>query len=116
MLIKKAGDILYSEITPKDIYMNRRKFLAGVAAATGAATLGARSVSEWLEPPHVFADETSKLGPLAKSPFSTDEMQTPSKDATHYNNYYEFGTDKSDPSRNATKFVTSPWAFPLKAK
>src|SRR5260370_32341020 len=116
MLIKKAGAIRYWEITPKDIYMNRGKFLAGVAAATGAATLGARSVSDWFEPVHVFADETSKLGPLAKSPFSTDEMQTPSKDATHYNNYYEFGTDKSDPSRNATKFVTSPWSVSVEGE
>src|SRR5689334_9169708 len=110
MLIKKPGDIPYSEVTPKDVYMNRRKFLTGVAAATGAATLGARAVSDWLEPARVFADEPTKLGPLAKSPFSTDEPQTPEKDATHYNNYYEFGTDKPDPARNATKFVTSPWS------
>src|ERR1700739_1122753 len=109
MLIKKVGDIPYSEITPKSVYMDRRKFLAGVAAATGAATLGARSVSDWLQPARVLADET-KLGPLAKSPFSTDEPQTSVKDVTHYNNYYEFGTDKSDPARNATKFVTSPWS------
>ena len=73
MLIKKPGDIPHSEVTPKSVYMNRRNFLAGVAAATGAATLGARSVSDWLEPARVFADET-KLGPLVKSPFSTSEM------------------------------------------
>ena len=109
MLIKKPGDIPYSEVTPKAVYMNRRKFLAGVAMATGAATLGARSVSEWLEPKSVLADE-AKLGPLAKSPFSTTEPQTPFKDVSTYNNYYEFGTDKGDPSRNATKFVTSPWS------
>ena len=115
MLIKKPGDLPYSEVTPKDIYMNRRKFLAGVAAATGTATLGARSVSEWLDPGTVLADET-KLGPLAKGPFSTDEMQTPAKDATHYNNYYEFGTDKADPSRNATKFVTSPWSVSVEGE
>src|SRR5256885_2991924 len=115
MLIKKASDIPYSEVTPKSVYMNRRKFMAGVAAATGAATLGARSVSSWLEPAHVFADGT-KLGPLAKSAFSTDEPQTPIKDVTHYNNYYEFGTDKSDPARNATKFVTSPWSVAVEGE
>ena len=115
MLIKKSGDIRYSEITPKSVYMDRRKFLAGVAAATGAATLGARSVSDWLEPARVHADET-KLGPLAKSPFSTDEPQTSVKDVTHYNNYYEFGTDKSDPARNATKFVTSPWSVSVEGE
>ena len=91
MLIKKASDIPYSEITPKAVYMNRRKFLAGVAAATGAVTLAARPVSEWLEPQSVLADGT-KLGPLAKSSYSTTEPVTPVKDVTHYNNYYEFGT------------------------
>jgi sulfoxide reductase catalytic subunit YedY len=115
MLIKKSGDIRYSEITPKSVYMNRRKFLAGVAAATGAATLGARSVSEWLEPAHVLADDT-KLGPLVKSPYSTDEMQTPAKDATHYNNYYEFGTGKGDPASNSKNFVTIPWTVSVEGE
>ena len=115
MLIKKPSDIPYSEITPKSVYMNRRKFLAGVAAATGAATLGARSVSDWLEPRSVLADQT-KLGPLAKSPFSTSEPQTPLKDVSTYNNYYEFGTDKSDPARNATKFVTTPWSVTVEGE
>src|SRR5579864_4329218 len=106
MLIKKSSDIPYSEVTPKAVYMNRRKFLAGVAAA-GAATLAARPVSEWLDPKTVRADGT-KLEPLVKSPFSSSEPQTPYKDVTHYNNYYEFGTDKGDPAKNATHFVTSP--------
>src|SRR5690348_13944438 len=109
MLIRKPSDIPYSEVTPKSVYMNRRKFLTGVAAVTGAAAIGAGAASEWLKPAAVSADET-KLGPLVKSPFSTSEMQTPYKDVTHYNNYYEFGTDKGDPARNATHFVTSPWS------
>ena len=115
MLIKKTSDIPYSEITPKSVYMNRRKFLAGVAAATGAATLAARPVSEWLEPQTVRADGT-KLGPLAKSPYSTSETVTPVKDVTHYNNYYEFGTDKSDPAKYSTKFVTSPWSVSVEGE
>jgi sulfoxide reductase catalytic subunit YedY len=109
MLIKKGSDIPYSEITPKSVYMNRRKFLTGVAAATGAAAIGAGAASDLLKTPTVFAD-TSKLGPLAKSPFSTSEPQTPMQDATHYNNYYEFGTDKDEPAKYSTKFVTSPWS------
>ncbi len=59
MLIKKSSDIPYSEVTPKAVYMNRRKFLAGVAAATGAATLAARPVSGWLDPQSVRADGTN---------------------------------------------------------
>ena len=115
MLIKKPSDIPYSEVTPKAVYMNRRKFLAGVAAATGAATLAARPVAGWLESESVFAAETP-LAPLVKSPFSSSEPQTPFKDATHYNNYYEFGTDKSDPARNATKFQTSPWSVSVEGE
>src|SRR5207253_7710897 len=97
------------------VYMNRRKFLVGVAAATGAVTLAARSVSDSFEPAQVFADE-SKLGPLAKSPFSTDEPPTPAKDVESYNNYYEFGTGKNDPARNATKFVTLPWSVSVEGE
>jgi len=115
MLIKKPSDIPYSEITPKAVYMNRRKFLAGVAAATGAATLAARPVAGWLESEPVFAAETP-LATLVKSPFSSSEPKTPIKDATHYNNYYEFGTDKSDPARNATKFQTSPWSVSVEGE
>jgi len=115
MLIKKPSDIPYAEVTPKAVYMNRRKFLAGVAAATGAATLAARPVAGWLDSEPVFAAETP-LAPLVKSPFSSSEPQTPIKDATHYNNYYEFGTDKSDPARNATKFQTSPWSVAVEGE
>ena len=44
-----------------------------------------------------------------KSPFSTDEAKTPYEAVTTYNNFYEFGTQKDQPARNATKFVTRPW-------
>jgi methionine sulfoxide reductase catalytic subunit len=115
MLIKKPSDIPYSEVTPKAVYMNRRTFLAGVAAATGAATLAARPIANWLESTPVFAADTP-LAPSVKSPFSSSEPQTPYKDVTHYNNYYEFGTDKSDPARNATKFQTSPWSVSVEGE
>ena len=115
MLIKRSKHIPYSEITPKSVYMNRRKFLAGMAAATGAAAIGARAGSEWLNPTRVFADQT-KLGPLVKSPFSSSEPQTPQQDATHYNNYYEFGTDKDELAKYSTKFVTSPWSVSVEGE
>jgi sulfoxide reductase catalytic subunit YedY len=44
-----------------------------------------------------------------KGKYDTDEKQTPYEDITHYNNYYEFGIDKGDPSQNATKFKSTPW-------
>src|SRR5260370_36227615 len=67
-------------------FMNRRKFLAGVAAATGAATLGARSISDWLAPRRGLARGSSKLGALAERAVSSHDMPTTCKDRTHYHN------------------------------
>ena len=105
MLIGKPSDIPYSEITPKRLYLNRRKFLAEAAAA-GAVAAGA-GVLDLLSPRVAMA--TTRLNNLVKSPFSTTEPQTPYKDVTHYNNFYEFGTDKGDPAEYAQNFRTSPW-------
>jgi len=105
MLIGKPSDIPYSEITPKRLYLNRRKFLAEAAAA-GAVAAGA-GVLDLLSPRVAMA--TTRLNNLVKSPFSTTEPQTPYKDVTHYNNFYEFGTDKGDPAEYAQNLRTSPW-------
>jgi methionine sulfoxide reductase catalytic subunit len=93
MLIQKPG-ICRSEITPKEAYLNRRTFLAAAAGlALGAIDAGAE-----------------KLTNLQKSPLSTSgEQVTPMRDVTTYNNFYEFGTGKSDPSRNAGKLKIAPW-------
>jgi sulfoxide reductase catalytic subunit YedY len=93
MLIKKPADIPYSEITPKDIYWNRRKFLAAVPAAF----LGARTLLAG-----------NKL-PVTKSKYTVDEKINSFQDVSTYNNYYEFGTDKGDPAGYAKNFKTSPW-------
>jgi methionine sulfoxide reductase catalytic subunit len=108
MLIKKPSDIPYSEVTPKSLYMNRRKFLAGAAATAGAVTLAARPMASWLEAKPVFASGM-KLEGAVKSPYSTSEKMTPYKDVTNYNNYYEFSTDKYAPARLAQNFKTRPW-------
>ena len=100
MLIKKAPDIRYSEVTPQSLYFNRRSFLAGVPAAF----LGAY---ELLSPSRRALGAT-KLA-LAKSPLSTTEKPNSYNDVTHYNNYYEFGTAKDEPSKYAQNFKTSPW-------
>jgi len=114
MLIKKPSDIKYSEITPKNVYLNRRNFLASAAAA-GAAAVAARPLAKWLSPQLAHA-AGAKLAVAKKSPFSTTEKETPYGDVTTYNNYYEFGTDKSDPSHYATKFVTSPWSVSVEGE
>ena len=107
MLIGKPHDIPSSEITPRSVYLNRRKFLAGAAAA-GAVALAGRAAGELLRPGLVDADG-AKLNVTVKSPFSTTEKMTSLEDITHYNNYYEFGTDKYSPAKNAQALRTRPW-------
>jgi sulfoxide reductase catalytic subunit YedY len=107
MLIKKAFDILSSEITPRGVYMNRRKFLADAGMA-GAALMAGRVLLETISP-GVKALAATPLSGVTKSPLSTSEPQTSYNDVTHYNNFYEFGTDKTDPAAKARNFKTSPW-------
>ncbi len=95
MLIKNAADIHSSEITPKAAYLNRRSFLA---AASGALLLGAADA------------QGAKLQNVQKSPLTTTgEKITPVSDVTSYNNFYEFGTSKTDPAKNASRLKTDGW-------
>jgi methionine sulfoxide reductase catalytic subunit len=107
MLIRKAQNIPSSEITPKSYYLNRRKFLTD-AAAVGAAFatgIGLRQIVQ----PSVTALAGAKIDGVRKSPLSTTETVTPYQDVTHYNNYYEFSTDKDGPADLAKNFRTRPW-------
>ncbi len=108
MLIKKAAEIGTGEVTSQWLYLNRRKFLAGALGVAGGALAG-RTLRELARPAtRVLA--ATKLNATAKSPFSTSEAVTSYDDVTHYNNFYEFGTGKEDPAKNATHFRTSPWS------
>ncbi len=97
MVIRKSPDLRYSQVTPRTMYLNRRRFLAAGSVALGALRGMAAAAAG------------SKLT-ATKSPFSTSEEPTPLEAITHYNNFYEFGTDKEDPSKNAYKLRTSPWS------
>src|SRR5438093_12148862 len=101
MLIKRPADIRYSEVTSKSVYLSRRKLLA---LAPGAALAG----RELLSPGRVALAET-KLPNIGKSPFSTTEPQNTFDQVSHYNNYYEFGTQKNEPAANAKNFKTDNW-------
>jgi sulfoxide reductase catalytic subunit YedY len=114
MLVKRTPDLKYSDITPRDIYVNRRKFLYGMGLAGGLALAG-KSLADLVNP-SVRAYAAAKLSGLTPSPFSTTEKVTPEMVVTTYNNYYEFGTDKGDPARNAQKFVTSPWTVSVEGE
>ncbi len=114
MLIKKAEDIRWSEITPKSLYLNRRKFLAGAAMAGAVAATGA-GLRELIAP-SMKALAGNKIDGIKKSPFSTTEAITPFKDVSNYNNYYEFSTEKDEPAKLATKFRTRPWKVKIEGQ
>ena len=108
VIIRKPSEIAPSEITPKDVYLNRRLFLREVAAVAAAGASAA------LLPSVVQAG--MKFQQVRKSQFSTDEKPASLKDITSYNNFYEFGTDKKDPARNAQNFRTFPWSVAIEGE
>src|SRR5271170_955886 len=92
----KISELPYSSVTPKSVYLNRRGFLASVAFGA----LGSSAIAN------------TKLNAV-KSKFSTMEQPTPYEGVTSYNNFYEFGTAKNDPSHNAKNFRTIPWTVAI---
>src|SRR5215469_17855686 len=107
MLTRNAPDLTYADITPKAVYLDRRKFLQAMGIVSAAALSGKRLFE--LAMPSQSAMAATKFSELVKSPFSTTEKVNSFQDVTHYNNFYEFGTDKGDPAKNAQKFDTSNW-------
>ncbi len=106
MFIKKPSDISSSEITPRGFYLTRRKFLGGAGVLAGAVVAGG-ALTQVLSPSQ-SALAATKLQ-YSQSQFSTTEKQTPLNDITHYNNYYEFSTDKYEPAELAKNFNPRPW-------
>lgn len=125
MLIKtRAGrEIPSSEITPESVYRSRRDFIgtatqvsigAGLAG-TGMFALGqegSASVSLNLAGKPAWLEQriAARTPAPASGPFTTTEELTPASDVSTYNNFYEFGTDKGDPSANARDFKIDPWS------
>ncbi|MBW2387163.1 MAG: protein-methionine-sulfoxide reductase catalytic subunit MsrP [Deltaproteobacteria bacterium] len=116
MLIKTERSIPSHEITPRNWAIDRRRFvktgstalLGGVLAAGcfGDEQAEAKNSSNHDAGPRKKLDFQKPDGPGYRS----DEELTSHKDATRYNNYYEFGTDKSDPARYAGSLKTEPWS------
>ena len=100
MLIRRAADILPSEITPPGLYHDRRRFLAQAGGLALAAAL-----------PGASALAATSFGALTASPLSTTEPPTSRRAVTTYNNFYELGTDKSDPAENTHRLKPSPWTL-----
>ena len=99
--MKTSNPVRPSEITSEANYLNRREFLRN----SGLAIAGAGAA---LSMPLSTSAKTARLDTV-QGPYSTDEEPNSWEDVTTYNNFYEFGTGKEDPYRNAQEFVTAPW-------
>lgn len=102
MLIQKNIFLKDNEVTDYRLYQDRRRFMKnaaglGLIAATGGIIQPA-------------------LAKVTQGPFSSPETSTPYKDITNYCNFYEFGTGKTDPSKNAHTLVTSPWSVSVEGE
>jgi sulfoxide reductase catalytic subunit YedY len=100
MLIRKPTDLRYCDVTPKHVYLNRRKFLGTGASVLGALTLPGAAGAKPM--PLQDIDKSGKYHQMFP------DAVTPEEAVTSYNNYYEFGTGKDDPSRNAPKWMPDP--------
>ncbi len=115
MLIRQPNKFKYSEITPEPIYRQRRELVkAAVALGLLPAAIGRTQGLGPYPPEHMRArtspfPEDGKLVDVTPWPGSLDAEPTAFEDVTGYNNYYEFGTGKTDPARNAHTLVTDPW-------
>ena len=103
MLIKRPGDIKPSEITSKTDYCNRRRFMQ--ESAIGVIALSTPAL--FSQP----AQAGTKLDGVTKGVYQIDEELTPYDDITSYNNFYEFGTGKSDPKEHSGGFMPKPWSL-----
>ncbi|RKP44049.1 protein-methionine-sulfoxide reductase catalytic subunit MsrP [Trinickia fusca] len=117
MLIKRAQhillrgeDIAASEITPRAVFEQRRRLLAAAGMAPIAAAGGLLGLPRLALATYASPDaRAAKLAANTNAKFVVPEKVTSYKDVTTYNNFYEFGTDKADPSRNAGTLRPHPW-------
>jgi len=91
-------ELKHSDITPRADFMNRRQVIAGAAGLVAAGSIGGMAHAKMRG---------------VKSSYSTDEKVTKFKDATSYNNFYEFGTGKGDPVKYAGSLTTDPWSVEI---
>ena len=84
--------LTWSQVTPEATYLSRRSFIAAGAAVMASPAFGLSG---------------------KPSAFSTEEQQNTLDEITNYNNFYEFGTGKTDPARNAGALKTSPWSIEI---
>ncbi len=133
MQLRGSNEIRSSEITPERIYMNRRRFVGRAAKLAAAAAVSPSLLA--CDPSPGRSEELGGAGPsddtggsgarqssgIQERDWSVvrselDEPLTPYEDVTSYNNFYEFGTDKADPARNAHTLRPRPWSIAVEGE
>src|SRR5438034_1023541 len=97
----KLGHIPSSQITPKQVYLRRREFLVSAGAAIAALATGDLVAANPPAPDKLMA---------TKRMVTTTDPPTPYSAVTTFNNFYEFGSNKDDPAKNAKNFKPKPWS------
>ena len=118
-----------SEVTPESLYLRRREFLKNAVLFT-ATSAGVGGSLLWLTKGGRASEKKGQRGPdvgtvpprasgltiVGRGVFGTDEPMTSERDVTTYNNFYEFGTDKSDPAENADTLRPRPWTVAIEGE
>jgi len=110
MRTRGSHEVSSREVTDPALYLRRREFLRDAALATAAAAL-VPGIACGVDTPR-----GDRIPDVKPGPFGTDEEPTGFDEATSYNNFYEFGTDKSDPRRNAHSLRTKPWSVAIEGE
>src|SRR5262245_42936546 len=98
------------EITSRGLFLRRRELLRAAGAALAVTALPQMACGSDAPPPG------AAFAGLRPGPFSTDEERTRFEDATRYNNFYELGSEKGDPARNAAQLRTQPWSVAIEGE
>lgn len=106
MSLRSSRDIPSLEITPPEIYRERRLFMQGMGVMVAGTALGITS----------GAQAGARLADVHRSPYTLNEEKTPYKAITTYNNFYEFGPGKSDPAERAGSLKTRPWTVKVEGE
>jgi sulfoxide reductase catalytic subunit YedY len=111
VLIKRPADIRESEVTNEQLYIDRRKFITTVAGAGAGLGLAATA-----GPLLACSGDTRAAGGAIEEAGRQEDELTPFEDVTSYNNFYEFGTGKDDPAKNAHTLRTRPWTVTVEGE
>jgi len=105
--VKRSSDLPFSEVTPEQIYHSRRDFIRTAAAGALGVAAGASLVAHAAEA--AAAQDLAPLTATRNAKFVATDKVNSYRDITTYNNFYEFGTEKTDPVAHASSLKVKPW-------